>query len=701
MTYRLLFFALIMNQTIPAEVKLTAPVAKILPKRITMHGKTRVDNYFWLREKDNPEVIAYLEAENRYTEAMLKSTEPLQKKLYDEMLGRIKQTDMSVPVFERGYYYYSRTEEGKQYSIACRKKGSLAAPEEVMLDQNELAQGQKYFRVGSTAVSPDSKLFAYATDVSGDEVYTVYVKDLATGKLLEDRVPNTYYGLEWGNDNKTLFYTVLDQTTKRPYQCFRHALGTPHTADVKVYQEDDGRYNLRLGKSRSGKFLFVALGSFTSTEYRYIDADKPAGPLQVAIPRAKDLEYDLEHHSDSFYIRINDTGKNFRLVKTPVANFDRKSWVEVIPHRAAVMIENVDAFRDHLAIVERDRGLRRLQIRNLRTGEPHYAAFPESVYTFFPSGNPEFNTATLRYSYTSLVTPQSVFDYDMNTRKAELKKRQEVLGGYDPAQYETVRIHARAKDGAEVPVSLVYKKGLERNGNNPTLLYGYGSYGAPSDPTFNSSRLSLLDRGFVYAIAHIRGGSDLGKTWHDDGKMLQKMNTFTDFIAAAEKLIADKYTSSSKLAIMGGSAGGLLMGAVVNLRPDLFHAVVAKVPFVDVLNTATDPALPLTVQEYEEWGNSNEKVYFDYIQSYSPYDNVKKQAYPNMLVTAGLNDPRVSYWEPAKWVAKLRAMKTDQNLLLLKTNMGAGHFGASGRYDLLKEVALDYAFLLKVMGLEQ
>lgn len=676
------------------------PVAKIVPKEITTLGEKRVDNYFWLREKTNPEVLQYLEAENKYTAEMMKTTEALQKKLYDEILARIKQTDLSVPVRQGDYFYYTRTQEGKQYAINCRKKGSLNGAEEILIDQNELAKGQKYFNLGGFQPSPNHKLIAYATDTEGDEVLTIYIKDLETGKLLADRITGAYYGIEWGNDNKSIFYTVLDKTTKRPYQCFRHTLGAKSSEDVKVYQEDDERYDLSLGKSRSQQFIVIALSSFTSTEQRYLDANHPASEWKVLLPRQKDRMYDLEHHGDSFYIRINDQGKNYRLVKAPVKDPSPANWKEVIPYRESVMLEDVNAFRDHLAIVERERGLRKLRIENLKNHQTHYVEFPEQVYTFMPMGNPEFNTRLVRFNYSSLVTPASVFDYDMDTHTRELKKQQEVLGGYDPTRYESVRVYAAGKGGVEVPISLVYKKGLQRNGKNPTLLYGYGSYGISMDPNFSSERLSLLDRGFVYAIAHIRGGTEMGKPWHEDGKMLKKVNTFTDFIASAEKLIKDGYTSADHLAIMGGSAGGMLMGAVANMRPDLFKAVIAKVPFVDVLNTATDPTLPLTVQEYEEWGNSNEKPVFDYIRSYSPYDNVKKQAYPNMLITGGLNDPRVSYWEPAKWTAKLRAMKTDNNLLLLKINMGAGHFGASGRYERIKETALDYAFLLHVMGLD-
>ncbi len=686
--------------SIHAQQALQPPVARVVPKKITMHGETRVDNYFWLREKSNPEVIAYLEAENAYYKAVMKPAEALQETLFKEMVGRIKQTDLSVPVREDDYFYYSRTEEGKNYPILCRKKGSLEAPEQVMLDLNELAKGQKYFRLGITSVSPDHRLLAYSTDTAGDEVYVIQVKDLTTGELLPDRIANTYYTFAWAADNKTFFYTTLD-AAKRPYRAWRHTLGAPASADKLVYEEKDEKFTLQIGKSRSKQYIFISLGSQTTSEARYLKANEPNAEFRVFEPRRQDHEYDVEHHGDVFYVRTNDGAKDFRLMKTPVTATGRANWQEVIPHRPKVFLQGVDAFRDHLVLLERADAQTRLRVQDLKTGDWHYIECPEKVYSVFAASNPEFNTTTLRFNYTSLITPMSVFDYDMTTRKRTLLKQQEVLGGYDPAKYETERILATAPDGVKVPVSLVYRKGLKKDGSNPALLYGYGSYGMSASPAFSPERLSLLDRGFVYAVAHIRGGSDLGRTWYDDGKMLNKKNTFTDFIACAEQLIKDGYTSKEHLAIQGGSAGGLLMGAVVNLRPDLFKAVVAMVPFVDVLNTATDPTLPLTVGEYEEWGNSNVKKYFDYIKSYSPYDNVRKTAYPNMLVTAGLNDPRVSYWEPAKWTAKLRTMKTDKNMLLLRTNMASGHGGASGRYDRWKEVAQDYAFVLYALGVER
>jgi oligopeptidase B len=674
------------------------PVAQIRPHVKTTHGEQRVDDYNWLRERGHPDVIAYLEAENAYTDARMKHTKKLQETLYQEMKGRIKETDLTVPVKVDDYYYYTRTFEGKQYRVHCRKRGSLDAEEEVLLDQNRLAEGHKYFRIGAFEVSPDHKLLAYSVNTSGDEVYTLRVKDLETGGLLLDEIPNTYYSVEWGNDNKTLFYTVLDDA-KRPYKAFRHVLGTDVSRDRLVHYEEDRRFSVRLSKTRSRSYLLLNLGSQITSEVRYLDADRPDGEFVMVHPRQQGMEYDVSHHGDHFYIVTNDDAINFKLVKTPISSPSKGNWTEVIPHRESVKLDGVDAFAGHFAIYERDQGLRRLRIVNLAGGDEHYVEFPEPVYTFYAMGNPEFHTKTLRYSYTSLITPRSVFEYDMDARTQELKKQQEVLGGYDPEQYESERIFATASDGTRVPISMVYRKGLARDGRNPMLLSGYGSYGASMDPWFSSARISLMNRGFVCATAHIRGGGEMGRPWYEDGKLLHKRNTFTDFIACAEHLIEEKYTSADRLVITGGSAGGLLMGAVTNMRPDLFNAVVARVPFVDVVNTMLDPAIPLTVTEFEEWGDPKQKTYYEYMMTYSPYDNVTAQNYPNVLVTAGVNDPRVQYWEPAKWTAKLRALKTDDNRLLLKTNMGAGHGGASGRYDALKERAFQYAFMLDVVGI--
>jgi oligopeptidase B len=681
------------------------PIAKIVPKTTTLFDDTRTDPYAWLRDRNDPDTLKYLEAENAYTQAMTKSTEELQRKLYSEMLSRIKQTDVSVPVKREEYFYYTRTEEGKQYAIYCRKKGSPEAAEEILLDGNILGEGQPYFRIGNFAVSPNHQLLAYSVDFEGDEMYTIRVMDLETRALLADEIPNTYYSLEWANDNRTFFYTTLD-AAKRPHQVYRHTLG--EAENPLIYHEQDQRYTLQVEKTSSRAYILINIESSLTSEVRYVSADHPYRPFQVALPRVQEVEYDLTHHvgpdvgqgNDSFYIRTNDHAKTFRVVRAPVADPSRPNWQEFLPQRDHTTVESVHAFRDYLAIEERDRGLSQIRIHHFPTGEQHTIEFPEPVYSAGLGPNAEFDTHVLRFHYASLVTAPCVFDYDMQTRQRELKKQQEILGGYDPAQYQSERVYAKALDGTEVPISVVYKKHFQRDGTAPMLLYGYGAYGISIDPTFSSDRLSLLDRGMVYAIAHIRGGGDLGKPWHEAGRMLVKKNTFTDFIAAAEHLVTHNYTSNDRLAIMGGSAGGLLMGAVSNMRPDLFDVVVANVPFVDALNTELDATLPLTVGEWEEWGNPSQKEYYDYIKSYAPYENVETKAYPKILVTAGLNDPRVSYWEPAKWVAKLRALNKDNHLLLLKTQMGSGHFGASGRYERWKETAFNYAFILHALGLE-
>lgn len=680
------------SQTTPVA----PPVAPKQPKTIELHGDSRPDPYFWLREKTNPEVIAYLESENTYTASVMKDTEELQAKLYKEIVARIKETDLSVPVRRKGFYYYTRTEQGKQYPIWCRKKGSLDAPEEILIDGNLLAEGKKYFSVGAVAASPDQQILAYAIDTDGNEVYTIHFKDLRTGLPLPDRIPKATASVAWANDNKTFFYTVQDEAL-RPYKLFRHTLGGAQ--DLEIYHETDERFVMEIEKSRSEVFLWLELRSQTTSETRYLRADTPTGAFRVLFRRNHDIEYQVAHHDDSFFVRINDKGRNYRLVQTPVKDPGPANWKEIIPHRREATLEMVDAFKDHLVVAERLNGLRNLRIRKFSTGVEHWVKFDEPVYTVAAGGSAEYDTNVVRFTYTSLITPASVYDYDMDEKTRELKKIQDVMGGYDPSQYAMERIAASAADGTRVPISMVYRKGLKRDCRNPTLLYGYGSYGIPSEPGFSSERLSLIDRGFIFAIAHIRGGGDLGELWHDEGKMMKKRNTFTDFIACAQHLVSEKYTQPSKLAILGGSAGGLLMGAVVNMRAGLFGAVIAKVPFVDMLNTMMDSTLPLTVGEYEEWGNPAETKAYEYMRSYSPYDNVESQKFPNMLVTAGLNDPRVSYWEPAKWVARLRTLNKSGNLLLLKTNMGAGHFGASGRYDRFKETALDYAFLFKALGL--
>lgn len=675
---------------------MTPPVAKVVPFCSTLFNDTRQDPYAWLRNREDSDTIAYLEAENAYTKHVMQPTEPLQKALYDEMLGRIQETDLSVPIRRGDCFYYSRTEKGKEYAIYCRKHGSLDAPEEILLDGNVLAYGHSYFRIGAFTVSPDHTLLAYSVDVVGDEMYTIRVKNLATGELLDDKIPNTYYSLEWAADNRTFFYCVLDDA-KRPYKVFRHQLGIAE--DSLAYHEPDERFTAEITKTSSREYLLIDIHSSLTSEVRYISAARPNDEFIPILERVPEVEYDVTHHGDSFFIRTNDQAKTFRVMQTPVAHPSRETWTEFLPMRAGITIEHLHAFQDYLVIEERDRGLTQIAIHHFPSNTSHRVAFDEPVFIVGLEGNAEYAADVVRFGYASLVTPESVYDYNMTTRERELKKREPVLGGYDPSQYTSERLYAKAQNGIEIPISLVYKKGFVRDGRAPALLYGYGAYGLSTDPTFNSERLSLIDRGFVYAMAHIRGGADLGKPWHEDGRMLSKKNSFTDFIACAEHLISQRYTSPARLAITGGSAGGLLVGAVLNMRPNLFAAVVTRVPFVDALNTELDATLPLTVGEWEEWGNPAEEKYYSYIKSYAPYENVRAQNYPAILVTAGLNDPRVSYWEPAKWVARLRKCKTDNNVLLLKTDMGAGHFGASGRYEHLKETAFNYAFLLSQMNI--
>jgi len=673
------------------------PIAPKRPEILSAHGDQRVDDYYWLRDRANPAVLAYLEAENAYTKAMMSHTESLQTALYNEMLGRIQETDLSVPYRKGDFYYYSRTETGKAYPIYCRKRGSLESPEEILLDQNELAEGHDFLELGVLAVSPNHQVLAYSIDTTGAERYTLRFLNLETREHFPEEILDTA-SVAWGNDNQTVFYAQLDDTN-RPYKLWRHSLGSSTVEDVLLYHETDEFFYLGIGKTRSQAYILLSLNSKITSEVHFLDADQPMGGFQVVQPRSQGVEYDVEHHSDRFYITTNEGALNFKLMQAPVAAPTKDNWELVIPHREDVLLEGVSAFANHLVIHERKAGLPTLQIRQLSTGDSHYISFPDPTYNVDEGTNPEFNTSILRFNYTSLVTPWSVFDYNMDTQERELKKETPVLGGYDRSQYASDRLIATAVDGAPVPISIVYKKGIQRTGDNPLLLTGYGSYGCSYDPGFSSSRLSLLNRGVVVAIAHIRGGSEKGRRWYEDGKFLKKKNTFTDFITCAEYLIEQGWTSPQRLAISGGSAGGLLMGSVINLRPDLFHAVVADVPFVDVVTTILDDDLPLSMMEREEWGDPNDKLYYDYMKSYSPYDNVEAKAYPNLLITAGLNDARVAYWEPAKWTAKLRSLKTDTNILLLKTNMGAGHGGASGRYESLKEIAFEYAFLLDQWGL--
>jgi oligopeptidase B len=674
------------------------PVADKRPKELTIHNDTRIDNYYWLREREDPEVIAYLEAENAYRESVMKNTEDLQQELYDEIVGRIKQTDESVPYLKNGYYYYTRYEEGKEYPIYCRKKGTMEGTEEIMLNVNEMAEGYAYYSVNGLSVSPDNRYLSFGVDTVSRRKYTIHIKDLVTGEILSDQIPVTTGGSTWANDNKTLFYTRKDEQTLRSKEIFRHMLGTPAEEDASIYLEEDETFSTFVYKSKSENYIFIGSISTTTTEYRFMDASDPTGVFQVIQPRTRDLEYRVAHYGDHFYIVTNLEAKNFRLMKTPVERTTTEYWKEVIPHRDDVYLEGIELFTDYLVVDERKEGLNQLRIMKMKDGSEHYMEFWEEVYTAGISINPEFDTEVLRFAYTSLTTPYSTFDYNMRTREQTLLKQQEVLGGdFSPDNYEAKRIYATAADGKKIPMSIVYRKGIERNGENPTLIYGYGSYGNTIDPRFSSVRLSLLDRGFIYAIAHIRGGQIYGRQWYEDGKLFNKMNTFTDFISCSEHLINDGYTNPDKLFAMGGSAGGLLMGAVVNMRPDLYRGVLAAVPFVDVVTTMLDESIPLTTSEYDEWGNPNEKDYYEYMLSYSPYDQVEAKEYPNMLVTTGLHDSQVQYWEPAKWVAKLRDLKTDDNLLLLYCNMDTGHGGASGRFEQYKETAMEYSFILMLL----
>jgi oligopeptidase B len=675
------------------------PVAKKVPKVTEINGRKLMDNYFWLRDKKNPEVKAYLDAENAYTDTVMKPTEALQKKLYDEMLSRIKETDVEVPYKEGGYFYYVRTEAGKQYAIRCRKKGSMDAPEEVILDVNELARGQAFMSLGAFDVSDDGNLLAYTTDNTGFRQFTLAVKDLRTGKVLPDRAERVD-SIAWANDNKTIFYTVEDATTKRGSQMYRHIVGTTGN-DTLVYEEKDERFDIGTGKTRSKAYIFLFSGSHTTTEVRYIPADQPMAEWKVMEPRKQDVEYYPDHNGDSFYIRVNDTGRNFRLVKAPVSGPEKKNWQEILPNRANVMLEDTDYFKNYYVLYEREKGLPQMRVCNLSTNECRHIEFPEPAYVSYSYVNREFDTTKFRYGYQSFITPQSVFEYDMTGGTSILLKEKEVPGGYNRTRYQVERIQATASDGVKVPMSVLHLKGAKLDGKGPIYLTGYGSYGASYDIGFNSNLFSMVDRGVVAAVAHIRGGGEMGKGWHDDGRMMHKKNTFTDFIACAEYLVSQGYGSKDRLAIEGRSAGGLLMGAVLNMRPDLFHAALVGVPFVDVMNTMMDESVPLTVPEFEEWGNPKEKPAFDYMITYSPYDNIEDKPYPNILVRTSFNDSQVMYWEPAKYVAKMRAIRTDHNLLILKTRMDpGGHGGSSGRYDRLKDNAFDYAFFLTQMGIQ-
>ncbi|GGM91861.1 oligopeptidase B [Dyadobacter beijingensis] len=671
-----------------------------------MHGDHRNDEYYWMADffregPDSDKVVEYLKAENAYTDTMMAGTAKFQESLFAEMKGRIKEKDESVPVFSNGYWYYTRSEEGEQYFKYCRKKGTLEAKEEILLDVDKMAEGHSYYSAAGFNVSPDNKLLAYGVDTVSRRQYTLYVKNLETGEHYADKIYPTSGGSEWGNDNKTLFYTATNPKTLLSEKIKRHTLGADAKKDVVVYNEKDKSNYIGVGKTKSEKYIVIASSATMSSEYLILDADKPEGKFEVFQPRMKDVLYDVDHQGDKFLIVTNKDALNFRLMETPVNKTGVENWKEVIPNRADVLLEGIDVFKDYLVITERKNGLLQLRIRNINSNAEHYVDFGEPAYTAYAGSNPEYNSANLRYIYTSLTTPSSVYDYDMDSRAKELKKRQEVVGGYNPEEYVTERLYATVRDGVKVPISVVYKKGTPKSADTPLLLYAYGSYGNSMDAAFSSTRLSLLNRGFIYALAHIRGGQEMGRQWYEDGKMFKKKNTFNDFIDCAEHLIKENYTSKAHLFAEGGSAGGLLMGAISNLRPDLWRGIIADVPFVDVVTTMLDESIPLTTNEFDEWGNPKNKDSYDYMKSYSPYDNVEKKAYPNMLVTTGLHDSQVQYFEPAKWVARLRTHKTDNNVLLLKTNMEAGHGGASGRFDYLKEIALQFAFMFALEGISE
>ncbi|MFL9832218.1 S9 family peptidase [Flavobacterium sp. ST-87] len=676
--------------------KLQPPVAKIIPTELEKFGDLRIDNYFWLKDRENPEVIDYLNKENEYYQQMTAHTQDFQNILFEEMKARIKEDDQSVPYLYNGYYYITRYETGQNYPIYSRKKGSLSAKEEILFDCNVMAQGQPYFKLGGMSISPDNKLAIFSTDIIGRRIYTIQVKNLVTNEILEDKIERVTGSAVWANDNKTIFYSSQDEVTLRSDKIFKHKLGTTQVEDVLVYFEKDDTFSVDISKSKSRKYLAIESGSTLTTEYRILNADNPDGKFKIFQKRKRGVEYSINHYQDSFYILTNkDDAENFKLMKTHEEATSAENWVEIIAHREDVLLEDIEIFSNYLVLEERTGGLNKIRIRSWDGSEEYYLPFGSETYTAYTSTNVDFETEILRYSYQSMATPSSVIDFNMRTKEKEIKKEQEVLGGkFDKNNYKEERVWATAKDGTKVPVSMVYRKGLKKDGKNPLLLYAYGSYGHSMDAYFSSTRLSLLDRGFIYAIAHIRGGEDLGRQWYEDGKLLQKKNTFTDFIDCSKYLIERKYTSPEHLYAEGGSAGGLLMGVIVNEAPELYNGVIAQVPFVDVMTTMLDDTIPLTTGEYDEWGNPNVKKYYQYMRSYSPYDNIREQYYPNMYVSTGLHDSQVQYWEPAKWVAKLRVNKKEDTVLYLDTNMDAGHGGASGRFEALKELAKEFSFLL-------
>lgn len=697
------------EKKIEGKNEIQSPVAEKTPQELSGN---RIDNYYWMKLSDEQKnagqkdeqtqkVINYLTAENEYLKAKTKHTEELQKKIYNEIIGRIKQTDESVPYKDNGYWYYTRYEEGQEYPIYCRKKETMEAPEQILLNVNEMAKGHDYYSITGLSVSEDNRLLAYAEDSVSRRRYTIYVKDLSSGKLAEAPVPNTEGQVTWANDHKTYFYTKKDSTTLRSRWIYKHKLGTSPSKDQIVSEEKDDTFYTGIYKTKSDKYLVIWAGSTLTNHYQILDASTPDGKFKEFTPRERGLEYSIDHYKDKFYVVTNLDAQNFRLMETSEIKTAKENWKEKIAHRKDTLLQGIEIFKNYLVLSERANANTLMRIIDQKNGTKHYLNFGEAAYTIYPSINLDFDTEWLRYGYTSLTTPNSTYDYNMNTKEKKLLKQTEVVGGYDPSQYQTERLWATADDGTEIPMSVVYKKGLKKDGNNPTLIYGYGSYGASMDPTFSITRLSLLDRGFVYAIAHIRGGQEMGRQWYEDGKMFKKKNTFTDFIDCSEFLIEEKYTQPERLFASGGSAGGLLMGAVVNMRPDLFKGVIAKVPFVDVVTTMEDQSIPLTTGEFDEWGNPKNPESYMYMLDYSPYDQVKPQNYPNMLVTTGFHDSQVQYWEPAKWVAKLRELKTDNNTLLLRTNMETGHGGTTGRFKVYEEIAEEFAFIVDLAGIKQ
>ena len=677
------------------------PVAKKICRELVIHGDIRVDDYYWLNERENPDVIAYLEQENLYQETMMKDTEELQQKIYDEIVGRIKQDDVSYPVKRNGYYYYSRYEEGKEYPVYCRRKDNMENPEQILLDGNKMAEGHHYFDIGAYSVSPDNELLAYSVDTVSRRQYDIHIKYIGTQNVaskFDEVIKNTTGNMVWANDNETLFYSVKDESL-RSCKIMRHRLNDDPANDELVYFEEDTAFSCYVSKTKSRRYIMIISDSTMSSEVRFVDADRPYDEFKVFSRREHDHLYGIGHYGDDFYILTNDDGaKNFKIMKTPVAMTEKENWIELIPHRDDVLIEDFDLFADFLVVEERKEGLVKIRVMTWDFKVDYYIDFGEPTYTAYSSVNPDFDSHLLRYGYNSMTTPASLYEYDMIKRESVLLKRQEIIGGYNPDDYVTERHYAPSHDGVMVPISLVYKKGMKRDGDNPLVLYGYGSYGSSMDAYFSTARLSLLDRGFVWAVAHIRGGEEMGRQWYEDGKLLKKKNTFIDFIYCGKYLVNEGFTNNAKMFAMGGSAGGLLVGAVANMAPEMWKGIIAQVPFVDVVTTMLDETIPLTTGEYDEWGNPNEKEYYDYMKSYSPYDNVECKDYPAMLVTTGLHDSQVQYWEPAKWVAKLREKKTDNNLLYLKTNMDFGHGGASGRFEGIKEIALEYAFLLTLIN---